>query len=127
MGLSCSCGEWDGDGWAWTSSGDFTTLNTSRRKRCCSCKKLIDIGATVVTFERVRHPITEVEMQIYGDGAEINLAPWYMCEICGEIYLNLDALGFCVDIEYDSMQELLKEYQQNYLIDNGLFKGEISK
>jgi len=124
MGLSCSCGEWDGDGWAFYSTGDFTTLQTKRRKRCCSCKELIDIGSTVVEFRRFRYAITEVEYKIYGDGEEISMAPWYMCEACGEIYLNLDALGFCPDIEDDSMPELLREYQETYMVDNGLFGGE---
>jgi hypothetical protein len=34
-----------------------------------------------------------------------------MCEECGEIFLNLDALGYCLFIG-DHMQGLLKDYQE---------------
>jgi hypothetical protein len=57
MSLSCSCGEWDGDGWYWKQSGDFTTLTGKRRKRCVSCNELIDIGSECVEFERSRKNI----------------------------------------------------------------------
>lgn len=110
MPLSCSCGEWDGDGWAYWTPRDFTTLKTSKRKRCCSCKELINIGADCVEFERFRYPITEVECRIVGDwDIEVELASYWMCGNCGGLFLNLEALGYCIDIE-ENMRELLKEY-----------------
>jgi len=110
--LSCSCGEWDGDGWTYTSYGDFSTLNTKRRRRCCSCKELIDVGSLCLEFERYRYPNNEIEIRIYGDdAAEVYLASWYMCENCSEIYLNLDALGYCLEINLN-MNDYLKEYQE---------------
>jgi hypothetical protein len=33
-----------------------------------------------------------------------------MCERCGEIFLNLSDIGYCLDI-MDDMRENLKEYQ----------------
>ena len=111
MSLSCSCGEWNGDGWSWRCENDFTILKGARRKRCCSCKELINIGAECVELERLRYPITEVEERIYGEEGEINIASWYLCERCGEIYLNLDALGYCYNIG-DDLREDLREYHQ---------------
>jgi hypothetical protein len=48
--------------------------------------------------------------RIFGEGGEIGIASWYMCSKCGEIFLNLDSLGYCIDIENDTMTKLLKEY-----------------
>jgi hypothetical protein len=114
MGLSCACDEWDGEGVAWTFEHDFVqfmgTYKHNRRKRCCSCKRLIDLGSLCVKFERFRMAISNIEYNIHGD-SEIPMADWYMCESCGEIFLNLDALKFCIDIT-EPMPELLKEYHE---------------
>ena len=107
MSLSCTCREWDGDGWCWDSPEDFTTLAT--KTRCCSCKQSIEIGAQCVEFERFRATLTEVEDKIYGEDGDVRLASWWMCEPCGEIYLNLVAAGYCIDIS-ENMPELLEEY-----------------
>ncbi len=146
MGLSCSCPDYDGDGWEYYPPDDFTTLQTKRRKRakrrkrCKSCKELIDINATCLKFDRQRYPNSEIEDRIYGEGGEVDIASWYMCENCGDQYMNLSELGFCVDGEIDiaswymcencgdpymnlselgfcvdiesNMLDLLKEYQQ---------------
>lgn len=106
--LSCS---YDDDNYSWffeIPSG-FSTLQTSRRKRCCSCNNLINKNATVLPFNRYRQFQTEIEQRIYGD-SEINIATFYMCEPCGDQYLNLSELGFCIDIT-ENMFDLLKEYQ----------------
>lgn len=106
--LTCNCG-YDDDGYDWyyTPPDDFTVLDTSRRKRCLSCKKLIDKGAVCLKFERYRHPLTDVEEARYVD--EVPLAPGYMCERCGELFFNLDALGFCGLFD-EPMEDNLKEY-----------------
>lgn len=109
MSLSCTCAEWEGDGWAWRCDNDFTVLEGKRRKRCCSCKDMISIGAQCVELKRIRYPRTEVEERILGECAETQMASWYLCENCGEIYLNLDALGYCYNIG-DDLREDLKEY-----------------
>jgi len=110
--LSCSCGEWDGDGVGHYAPNDFTVLKTKRRKRCISCKAFIDIGAPCLEFERMRYPKDDIEIKIYGDDAfEIELASVWMCEKCGETYLNLSEIGYCLDIDY-SMEGYLKSYQE---------------
>jgi hypothetical protein len=114
--LSCYCPDFDDtnhSSWSYYPSIDFKIFDKTRRKRCCSCHELIDLQSLCLEFGRSRSIHTEVEEKIYGEDGEVPLADWYMCEDCGEIYLNLDALGFCVDISLD-MREELKEYQQEY-------------
>ena len=105
MSLSCSCYT-DGDWW-YFGPDDFSILKTSRRKRCCSCKELINIGACCTEFQRGREPLSYVEERIWGD--EVQIADWYMCGKCSEIYFNLLELNYCLYLG-DSMQENLEEY-----------------
>ena len=105
--LNCSCADWEGDAWCYIPPYDFTNLNTSKRKRCCSCKKMVDKNATCLKFERFRPATSDIEERIHG--GDVDLAPWYMCEWCGEMYLNLDALGYCHMLG-DSMVETMHEY-----------------
>jgi len=99
VGLSCSCGgDYD---WYYNAPEDFIKFKPKRRKRCCSCGELINIGSDCLEFDRYK--ISE-----YGD--EIYLASKFMCEKCGEIFLNLSDLGYCLTIGIYSMQECLEEY-----------------
>lgn len=113
MGLSCDCDMGDGDSWSYTQPEDYSVLSTRRRKRCCSCKILIGVGDTVVKFERTQ-PLAydSIAAKIYGD--DYPLAPWYMCESCGDLYFSLDELGFCIYIDQESMPQLLKQYHEIY-------------
>lgn len=105
--LSCSCPDYD-DCEEWFSySPNFTRFEKKRRKRCCSCNELIGLNAFCIEFSRHRVPASEVEEKIYGD--EIQMASWYMCESCGDIFLNLEDIGYCI-ILGDNMQDLLTEY-----------------
>lgn len=107
--LSCSC-DFDSDDYEsfYYDPVDFSTLGASKRKRCISCNELVNIGAVVVAFDWYRRPQDEIEERCKGD--EIRMATQYMCEKCGEQYLNLTELGFCVDIR-ENMLDVLKEYQ----------------
>jgi len=113
MSLSCYVPEdYYGEGWYYYPPDDFTILRTLRRKRCCSCKKLIDYGSECLKFIRTREPRTDLEIKIYGDGEDsITLAPWYMCSACGEQFLNLNEYGYCIDIA-ENMFDLLKEHRE---------------
>ena len=107
MGLSCSCDE-DGDIWYY-GPDDFTTLQTSKRKRCASCRELISIGAPCLKFDFFRSPVTDVEERIYGE--TVPMADRFLCEKCGEIYLNLDDAGYCYSFG-DDLRANLREYHE---------------
>ncbi|MBT4835902.1 MAG: hypothetical protein HON94_01005 [Methylococcales bacterium] len=115
MGLSCQC---DFDDYVddsslifWYRPDEYTVLNTSKRKRCCSCGELIDIGSTVIAFKRYRNPSSEVEENIHGEYGEIPLANKYQCEQCADIYFSLIELGFCFPYD-DNVHDLLAEYRR---------------
>jgi hypothetical protein len=107
MGLTCEA-KFNGDcEWYYNQPEDYENLAGKRRKRCCSCKTLINIGDLALPFPRWRSPKTDIEESICGD--EISLATMYMCEKCGDIAMNLNAIGYCT-VPGDDMRELLKEY-----------------
>jgi hypothetical protein len=61
----------------------------------------------------MRGPSSEIEVNILGEDAEIMIAPWHHCEKCGEQFLNLTALGYCVTPS-DNMMDLLAEYRDEH-------------
>ena len=111
MSLSCTCLEWDGDPdqWWYIPANKFEEFKAKKRKRCCSCKELIDIGSDCLCFDRFRESRSYIEENIWGD--EVQLASWYMCEKCGEIYLNLESIGYCLNLG-DNMVDCLAEYHE---------------
>lgn len=106
--LSCSCEDYDAD-WYYYPPDDFKILGTKRGRRCSSCHELIKVGSECLEFTRERCPKDDIEEKIYGDGPTIQMCSLYHCEKCGEIFLNLDALGYCID-PCDNMMEVLHEY-----------------
>lgn len=121
MSLSCSC-DYIGDdtmAWWYDHPSDYTTLKTKRRQRCKSCGELIAVGATVARFRRWREPRSDIEDAIYGEGGEIHLAPYHLCETCADLYFSLMDLGFgCISPE-DPMHELVKQYAETYGANHG--------
>lgn len=109
MSLSCTCDEWEGANGYWSFRDDevFSVYTGKRRTRCRSCGSVIAPGDEIVLIEMVRYPLTDIEERICGD--EIPLAPYRFCHKCGEISLNLDAYGYCVDIT-KPMVDLLHEH-----------------
>lgn len=100
MSISCDCDidycPEPGDViWYWPA--DYTELSTTRRCRCVSCKQLIDVGAVTAEFPRYKIPDSDIEERIYGEGAEILRASFYMCESCADIYFSILELGYCMD------------------------------
>ncbi|MCP4460927.1 MAG: hypothetical protein GY816_23345 [Cytophagales bacterium] len=111
--LLCNCSDGDLYDYAWVFDipTDFTKFEGARRKRCSSCRELIDIGTDCLCFSRRRAPRHEVEIAIYGEEYGVPLAPHRMCEKCGEIYLNLEDAGLCLSSE-DDMRECMQEYHK---------------
>ncbi len=108
--LSCICPEADEPGsWWYFTPDDFTRLDTKRRRRCSSCKELIDIGAECLKFRRERSAYDDLEEEI--KGSEIDMPPLWMCEKCGEIFLNLEDVGYCLN-PMDDMRDALAEYHE---------------
>lgn len=102
MSLSCECGDpYDSDWWYYQPN-DFVPLFKARTT-CCSCKKPIKVSEECLEFERA-------ELGMFGD--EILMKPLFMCESCGEIYLNITDLGYCIYLGDDSMVDLLEEYHE---------------
>ena len=109
MSVSCDCGSFDYE-WFYDAPKDFSVLATTRRKRCFSCRELINIGDEVGKFGNWRPPRSEVEERIYGEDGEINMADTYMCETCIGLFWAMTDLGFCVNLEKgESMRELALE------------------
>lgn len=108
--MSCSCHEWDGEeGWCFYEPEDFSKFQRKRRKRCSSCKELVNIGDDCLEFVRERSPCSEIEMNICGD--TVPMSSLIMCEKCGEIYLNLTAVKYCMSPDED-MRGYMKEYHR---------------
>ncbi len=131
MPLSCSCDwdEWEPDpgGWCFKSfyleKVDFEPFTGKRRKRCCSCNDLIDIGSLCIRHLRHRYPYTEAEARINGyfdleesmcDEPLISMSDLFQCEKCGEIWLNLQSVGFECISPSENMPDMLKQYQHDY-------------
>ena len=104
--LSCDC-FYDSDAWYYDTSNHFITYKKLQRKKCCSCGKKINFGDACVKFNRYRNARNDIEERIYK--GEVPLALYFMCEKCGEIYLNLSVLRFCLDIK-KPMTEALMDY-----------------
>lgn len=104
MSLSCSCGDYDDSSWYYTFGKDFTTLQTKRSRKCCSCGTKIKPGDDCVKFERNRPPNSDIEYRIYGN--EVPLASWYMCEECGGVFLSVDELGMCFNLDGDIREQV---------------------
>jgi hypothetical protein len=126
MSLSCYCDyyyEFDPGNWTYFFPGneDFVRLDTAQAKRCCSCGKLIKVGDICVKYQRYRYPYTEIESQIrcrrdledaLNDEPDIRVADHYHCEWCGEMFMNLTALGYECLCPNEDMRGALKEYHE---------------
>lgn len=115
MSLSCSCDSpYDGESFFWRDQYD-TTMPVGIRKRCCSCKDLINISAFATAFPRFRSPLPDAEEAIHDE--EVPLANWYLCETCSDLFWSLDALDYCIGLG-ENMHDLVcdhVEMQENKL------------
>ena len=112
MPLTCYCGDDDYE-WYATYGGDYQEMRAfSRRRRCASCRELIDPGTLVLEFSRRCSPRSYIEERIYGDGPTVPLAPMWHCERCADLFFSLTELGYgCISPD-ENMTELVAEYAQ---------------
>lgn len=123
MTLTCSCGD---DDYEWQHDGGrpVAPLATKRMRRCCSCKDRIAVGDDAKEFVRWRNPgYDTVEERIYGEGGEVPMASWWMCDRCAGLYESLDGLGFCLVLGED-MREVAREYADMQRA-AGVFRGQM--
>ena len=116
MSLSCGCDfnpeDYD---FYWEGFTQFKPMRIGRRKRCVSCKVLINIVSDVIEFYNYRRTREGIEEEIYGDSFQ--LASSFMCEECSGLFLSLRELGYdCLDIN-EPMKHYVSEH--NYLRING--------
>ena len=110
MSLQCDfdCEAEPGDVF-WCAPREMTTLQTKRGRKCCSCGKRIDVGASCLHFERMKVSESEIEERIHGE--EVPQAPWFMCADCGMLYLFLAKFDYAIQIT-DSMHDLALEHAE---------------
>jgi hypothetical protein len=124
--LTCECGDGDYDWW-YEDQAEVAPLATKRMRRCVSCKERIAVGEDCKKFTRWRtvsyYRDPEVLIRIYGDGGELPLPAWYLCDRCAGLYESLDSLGFC-DLLGQNLIETAKEYAQMQR-EAGVFKGQM--
>lgn len=109
--MSLSCSSYGGDDWgdwSWYPPEHEAPLATKRGRRCCSCKTIIKPGQIARRILRMA-PATEWQ-EIRGFSDEVELAPWYFCESCGDIADSLDELGYCYELG-ESLASQIKEYR----------------
>lgn len=96
MSISCEC-DFDGDGWVYHHAVplDFKPLATKRAHRCCSCHALVKPGAEIVELERYRNARNDIEERIYGEGCDVPMASWILCEECGGLFMAIHDLDVC--------------------------------
>jgi len=102
--LSCECYCDNNYYFYYDAPIDFAEFDKWRRKRCVSCAKLINYSALCLEFHRYRDSRGDYEENRFGDTVE--MASKFMCEKCGEIYLNLNALGYCHILGGDIREDL---------------------
>ena len=111
MSLSCST-DYDYDDYDWWLewTRKEIQLPTKRGRKCCSCKSKINPGDVCSPLFRYRRPNDEIEERIYGD--EVSLSNWYLCEKCNDLALSLDELGYCFELNGESIQKQIDEYRK---------------
>lgn len=109
MSLSCDCNFGDDAEWYYEEPFNYSKLDRKRATRCCSCEQLIKPNSDCGEFTRCRDTQTDIEINIYDD--LVPLASWFMCADCTGIWLNLSALGYCMDIN-QPVSNALSEYHE---------------
>lgn len=111
MPLSCDV-DFDFDYYA-DPADDFSIMD--KDCKCGSCGKKIQAEEIALSFTCYRQPDEESEdpedIRAVEDGDWYYMPNEYLCESCGEIYMNLTAIGYEV-WNGENMPELLAEYQK---------------
>ena len=71
---------------------------------------MLNAGDIVTEHTRSRNARSDVELEIYGEGPEVPLATWYLCETCSDLWFSLRELGYECISPSESMREMVAEY-----------------
>lgn len=112
MPLTCGCESFDYYDHYYIAT-DYTQYTLKRSRKCISCGDRIKTGDTAFLFRHFRKTKNDIEERIYGDDEDghVPLADKYACEVCGDLFLSLDELGFCTELG-ENYKELVKEYAE---------------
>jgi len=113
MSIFCACNCSDECAWYYYHN-DPEPVQRNRATRCISCKTKIKPGDMAAHFFRFRHPKTEIEEKIFGEGGEIPMATWFMCQDCYTIFKAFDKLDVCIDLGNDNVHDCLAEFNRDY-------------
>ena len=97
--LTCEC-DFDDYETYWYPPKDFS--KATKKEKCVSCNEKIEVGSDCLQFDI---------LSADEDGNECKDSENFMCQWCGDIFLNLNNLGYCINLD-DNMHDLLKEYWQ---------------
>lgn len=121
--LTCSCDNDDAEWW-YDDHAEVKPLTTKRMRCCRSCKDRISVGDDCKAFPRWRYPNSDsIEERIYGDGGEVPMPTWYLCDRCAGLYESLDSLGFCGLLGQD-LRKTCCEYAEMQRA-AGVFRGRM--
>jgi len=115
MPLSCSCDHDDYDYYA-EPVDEFEIPSAGLTGKCESCSRKLSDEEYVLRFtcwKFADEGETDEDGIMLFEGDELDLPDHFLCEGCGEIYSNLKALGFCVNLGED-LQETMQEYRVEY-------------
>lgn len=111
--LSCEYMRDDYAEWHYDQPECFIKFNRIKRTRCCSCGKLIEHQEECLEFKRMKYTDDDsIKQNIIGDIKD--LASWYMCEKCGEIYLNLTDAGYFIQLQVEKYNDYVKQAMEEY-------------
>ena len=83
------------------------------------------MGEDCSAVRRWRKPgYDTIEERIYGEGGEVPLATWYLCDRCAGLYESLDGLGFC-DLIGQNLVNVCREYGEMQR-EAGVFRGQMT-
>ena len=98
MGVSCSC-DWDGGGICCIGTLPEMTCRTPRK--CYACNKQINSGDIMY------------RQNLYDYDDYKFVAPLFFCEECGDMMLNLEALGYCYNLAEPIRSQWIEYLREN--------------
>lgn len=112
--LDCECGDPYDCEWYFLSPDkgeEFEPFQESEPCKCGSCKRYIQIGEDCIKFPC--YNANECAVDENGEELDEDRLEFisYLCSDCGEQWLNLTDIGYCIPIN-ENVMDYLREYQR---------------